>query len=117
MEGAQVRDIGTLARFLAGVPLGRLLVSEMFPRRDGEGAVGLPIIQNFGVDTRSGSRASTVHTGYAGMEVGDGVDQAEQRSQKRRSFLRLCGKCDWVGGIVLSIGREEGPMCYQGGFR
>ena len=85
MKAAKVRNISTLARFLAGVPLRRLVVSQMLPRCDGKSAIGLPVVENFGVDPRSRSSASTVHTGYAGWKMGGvGADQAgEQKVPKK----------------------------------
>lgn len=114
MKGTQVRNISTLTRVLAGIPLGRLLVSDMIPRGDGEGAVRLPIIQDFGVDTRSCSHASTVHTGkvcrngsWRGGRPGQG------RSQKAELLRWREGMKMWLSLVNRSCERQAVKMARE----
>lgn len=70
LERPQVYQVSciSLTRFLAGIPLGRVFVCGVVvvvvvvPGRNGERRVGLPIFQDFGVDARSRTSTSAVHT-------------------------------------------------------
>lgn len=64
LERAQVYEVRgiTLARTLAGIPLGRLVVGRLVPGSDRKGRVGLPILEDLGVDARSSASSPAVHT-------------------------------------------------------
>lgn len=59
LKSPQVHQVCSisLTRVLAGIPLGR-----MFPRRNGESRVGLPVFEDLGVDARSRTGTPAVHT-------------------------------------------------------
>jgi len=59
LKSSQVHQVCSisLTRVLAGIPLGRV-----FPRRNGESRIGLPVFEDLGVDARSRTGSPGVHT-------------------------------------------------------
>ena len=99
MEGIQLDDISiVLGRVLAVVPLYRLLVCWMFPRGYRKSSVGLPIIQNFGVNARSRTSTPAVHTGE--WESGGGWEG--------RDMVDLEGADKALARMLLGIRRVSG---------
>jgi hypothetical protein len=87
LRGIQVHEFTIrLTRILTRVPLQRLFVDGVLPRRgERKGGIGLPIIENFGVNARSGTSSPAVHTG--GLKGGDrGVDFENQTQAVLSAF-------------------------------